>query len=191
MPESLAWTHALPPPRTSRRSLPDTACHLSRRAGARPGCGRASFWQKSASQRWRAVSMKAIDVLAAAMLIGSGVAGCASTEAMPAASPGHELRTFAPGWERFFTLSWQAGQQNGRPILSGAVSNQYGATATRVQLLGEALDDKGGVVSQRVVWLGDSIEPYDTAIFNVPVGPATNYRVSIFAYDWGGRASGV
>jgi len=135
--------------------------------------------------------MKAIDALAAAVLIGSGVAGCASMEAVPAASPGHELRTFAPGWDRFFTLTWQAGQQSGRPILSGTVRNQYGATAIRVQLLVENLDDKGGVVGQRVVWLGDSIEPYDTADFNVPVGPAANYRVSIFAYDWGGRATGV
>ncbi|PYM89818.1 MAG: hypothetical protein DME08_24505 [Candidatus Rokuibacteriota bacterium] len=69
--------------------------------------------------------------------------------------------------------------------------SQYGATATRVQLLVEGLDDKGGVVSQRVIWLGDSIEPYETAYFNVAVAPAANYRVSIFAYDWGGRASGV
>jgi hypothetical protein len=135
--------------------------------------------------------MKAMNGLAAAVLIGSGVAGCASMEAVPAASPGHELRSFAPGWERFFTLNWQARQQNGRPILSGAVRNQYGATATRVQLLVEGLDDKGGVVSQRVIWLGDSIEPYDTAYFNVPVGPAASYRVIMFAYDWGGRASGV
>jgi len=134
--------------------------------------------------------MKAMNALAAAALI-SGVAGCASTEGMPAASPGYELRAFSPGWERFFTLTWQTGQQNGRPVVSGAVRNQYGATAIRVQLLVEAIDDKGGVVSQRVVWLGDSIEPYDTAIFKVPVGPAASYRVSIFAYDWGGRAMGV
>src|SRR5438046_7983720 len=66
--------------------------------------------------------MKVTKVLAAAALIASGVAGCASTdEAMPAASPGHELHTFAPGWQRFFTLDWQAGQRSGRPILSGAV----------------------------------------------------------------------
>jgi len=135
--------------------------------------------------------MKVINAFAAVALVGSSIAGCASMEAMPAASPGHELRTFAPGWERFFTVSWEAGQRNGRPILSGAVRNQYGATATRVQLLVEGLDDKGGVVSHRVVWLGDSIEPYDTAYFNVPFGPAANYRVTVFAYDWGGRMSGV
>jgi len=136
-------------------------------------------------------TMKATNVLAAAVLIGVGVAGCASMEAMPAASPAHELHTFVPGWERFFTIDWQAGQRKGRPILSGAVHNQYGATATRVQLLVQGLDDKGGVVSQRVVWLGDSIEPFDTVHFDVPVEPAANYHVTIFAYDWGGRASGV
>jgi len=43
--------------------------------------------------------MKATNVLAAAVLIGGGVAGCASMEAMPAASPAHELHTFVPGRE--------------------------------------------------------------------------------------------
>jgi len=134
--------------------------------------------------------MKGANVLAAAVLIG-GVAGCASTEMMPAASPAHELHTFVPGWERFFTIDSQAGQRKGRPILSGAVHNQYGATATRVQLLVQGLDDKGGVVSQRVVWLGDSIEPFDTVHFDVPVEPAANYRVTIFAYDGQGRGGGL
>jgi len=153
---------------------------------------KASVWRERASQGREDKAMKVTKVLAAAALIAGGVAGCASTdEAMPAASPGHELHTFAPGWQRFFTLDWQAGQRSGRPILSGAVHSQYGATATRVQLLVEGLDDKDGVVSQRVIWLGDSIEPYETAYFNVAVAPAANYRVSIFAYDWGGRASGV
>ncbi len=134
--------------------------------------------------------MKGANVLAAAVLIG-GVAGCASTEMMPAASPAHELHTFVPGWERFFTIDSQAGQRKGRPILSGAVHNQYGATASRVQLLVEGLDDKGGVVSQRVIWLGDSIGPFDTVHFDVPVEPAANYRVTIFAYDGQGRGGGL
>src|SRR2546428_12494754 len=130
--------------------------------------------------------MKATTVLAAAALIASGVAGCASMEAMPAASPGHELHTFVPGWERFFTIDWQAGQRKGRPILSGAVHNQYGATATRVQLLVQGLDDKSGVVSQRVVWLGDSIEPVGTVHFDVPVEPAADLHVTLLAHDLGG-----
>jgi len=136
--------------------------------------------------------MKAITVLAVAMLIGGG-AGCASTETMPAAAvPAHELRSLVPGWERFFTIDWQPGDRKGRRILSGAVHNHYGAAASHVQLLVEALDDKGDVVSQRAVWLGDSIGPFDTAHFDVPVEPAANYRVTIFAYDQGrGGGSGM
>jgi len=47
-------------------------------------------------------------------------------------------------------------------------------------------------VSQRVVWLGGNISPFDTAHFSVPVEPAANYRVTMFAYDQGrGGGSGV
>ena len=135
--------------------------------------------------------MKATNVLAMAMLIG-GVGGCASTETMSAAKPAHELHSFVPGWERFFTIDWQAGTQRGHRVVSGTVQNRYGAAATRVQLLVEGLDDKGAVLSQRVVWLGDNVGPFDTARFNVPVEPAANYRVTMFAYDQGrGGGSGV
>ena len=49
----------------------------------------------------------------------------------------------------------------------------------------EGLDDKGGILSQRVVWLGGNIGPFETVHFDVRVEPATNYRVTIFAYDQG------
>jgi hypothetical protein len=128
--------------------------------------------------------MNATNVLVVAVLIG-GVAGCASTEAMSAAVPTRELHSLVPGWERFFTIDWQAGTQRGHRIVSGTVQNRYGATASRVQLLVEGLDDKGGVLSQHVVWLGGSIGPFEAVHFDVPVEPAANYRVTIFAYEQG------
>src|SRR5262249_28796839 len=135
--------------------------------------------------------MKGTKKLAMVVLIG-GIAGCASTETMSASKAAHGLQSFVPGWERFFTIEWQAGTQRGQRILSGTVQNRYGAAATRVQLLVEGLDDKGGVVSQRVVWLGGNISPFDTAYFSVPGEPRAKYRVTMFAYDQGrGGGSGV
>jgi hypothetical protein len=135
--------------------------------------------------------VKAIDALAAVVVIG-GVAGCASSGTMSGAATTHQLHSFQPGWERFFTIDWQAGTERGQHVLSGTVQNRYGAAASRVQLLVEELDDKGAVVSQRVVWLGPTIGPFDTVRFTLPVEPAANYRVTMFAYDQNrGGGSGV
>ena len=126
--------------------------------------------------------MRTLNVLVAGLLVGFG--GCASVDTVQSPAPGKELRSFTPGWERFFTIDWQPGTRDGHPVVSGTVKNTYGATATRVQLLVEALDDKGSIMSQRVVWLaGDGIAPFDSARFDVPVERAANYRVTIFAYD--------
>src|SRR2546422_9456281 len=94
-----------------------------------PCCPRSPRCGKSAHLKEEEDPMKGANVLAAAVLIG-GVAGCASTEMMPAASPAHELHTFVPGWERFFTIDSQAGQRERRPILRAAVDKQYGSAAT-------------------------------------------------------------
>ena len=126
--------------------------------------------------------MKAATVLAIAMLI-AGIAGCASMETTSTSSPGHRLQSFVPGWERFFTIDWQAGTERGQRVLTGTVQNRYGAAASRVQLLVEGLDDTGAVLSQRVVWLGPNIGPVATVRFTLPVEAAANYRVSMFAYD--------
>src|SRR2546425_13081176 len=101
-----------------------------------PCCPRSPRFGKSAHLKEEEDPMKGANVLAAAVLIG-GVAGCASTEMMPAASPAHELHTFVPGWERFFTIDSQAGQREGRPIPDGGVPNQHGAPASRPPVLVE------------------------------------------------------
>jgi hypothetical protein len=43
------------------------------------------------------------------------------------------------------------------------VHNRHGATATRMQLRVEALDNDWKVIEQKVVWLGDAIAPFDSA----------------------------
>ena len=91
-----------------------------------------------------------------------------------------------PGWERYFTVSWEPFERRGQPYLSGYIASSYGVTATRVQLLVDSLDSSGQIVAQRVEWLGGSDLPgFTSTYFEVPVRqPAARYRVSVFAFDF-------
>src|SRR5262249_29798961 len=40
-----------------------------------------------------------------------------------------------PGWERYFSVSWEPFERRGQPYLRGNIVSSYGVTATRVQLL--------------------------------------------------------
>ncbi len=120
-----------------------------------------------------------------------GGAGCASMDTMSAPKPGQELRPFAVGWERFFTIDWQPGERKGQTVLDGTVQSRFGASATRVQLLVEGLDENGRVIDQKVIWLGRSIGPFDRSPFSTPVTRSPKYRVSMFAYDWRDKGGGV
>src|SRR5262245_52355914 len=94
------------------------------------------------------------------------------------------------GWESFFSVTSEPIQRWGRPWVAGYVSNEYGFSAARVQLLVNGLDQTGQVVSQRVSWLGSPVGPGSRVYFEVPApGPAVRYHVSVFAYDWVQTAS--
>lgn len=94
------------------------------------------------------------------------------------------------GWEQFFKVTWEPMERKGRPYVAGYVLNDWGFPATRVQLLVDGLDPSGGVVSQTVSWLGQSITPGSRVYFQVPAPqPAASYRVSVFAFDWVQTAS--
>jgi hypothetical protein len=95
------------------------------------------------------------------------------------------LTPHIPGWEKYFEVSWEPFTRRGRPHLSGYVVNKYGATATRVKLLVESLDGGGAVVAQRVEWLGGPVPVFSRTYYEVAVPqPASNYRVSVFAFDF-------
>ena len=91
-----------------------------------------------------------------------------------------------PGWERYFTVSWEPFERRGQPYLSGYIVSSYGVTATGVQLLVDSLDSSGQIVAQRVEWLGGSNLPgFSRSYFEVPIrqqGPS--YHVSVFAFDF-------
>jgi hypothetical protein len=96
------------------------------------------------------------------------------------------LSPLLPGWERFFTVSWEPIERRGEPYLGGYVVSHYGVTATRVQLLVESLDAAGQTTGQQVEWLsGGNVPGFSRAYFEVPVRQrASSYRVSVFAYDF-------
>ena len=96
------------------------------------------------------------------------------------------LTPWFPGWERYFTVSWEPFERRGQPYLSGYVVSSYGVTATRVQLLVDSLDSSGRIVAQRVEWLGGGNPPgFSRSYFEVPVRQqAPSYRVSVFAFDF-------
>jgi hypothetical protein len=91
-----------------------------------------------------------------------------------------------PGWERYFTVSWEPFERRGQPYLRGYIVSSYGVTATAVQLLVDSLDSSGQIVAQRVEWLGGSNLPgFSRSYFEVPIRDrAPSYRVSVFAFDF-------
>ena len=91
-----------------------------------------------------------------------------------------------PGWERYFTVSWEPFDRRGQPYLSGYIVSSYGVTASQVQLLVDSLDASGQVVGQAVEWLGGSTLPgFSRTYFEVPIRErAPSYRVSVFAYGF-------
>jgi hypothetical protein len=113
------------------------------------------------------------------MMLGLGLA---AADAGTAAS---SITTTAPGWDRYFTVTWETAEHRGRPILRGEVMNQFSMAADRVQLLVESLDPGGQVISQRVVWLGRPIVPFGRSYFETSVPDKTaSYRVGIYAFTW-------
>ena len=60
-----------------------------------------------------------------------------------AATSAQSLTPHFPAWERYFELSWQPFERQGRPWLSGHIVSKWGETATGVKLLVESLDSSG------------------------------------------------
>jgi hypothetical protein len=101
-------------------------------------------------------------------------------------APAQSLTPHFPGWERYFTVSWEPFERRGQPYLSGYIVSSYGVTATRVQLLVDSLDSSGQIIAQRVEWLGGSNLPgFSRTYFEVPIRQrAPGYRVSVFAFEF-------
>jgi len=90
-----------------------------------------------------------------------------------------------PAWQRYFDVSWTPFDRGGNAWLSGHVVSKWGETATGMKLLVESLDASGGIVAQRVEWLGTNVPVFSRAYFEVPAPPAAaSYRVSVYSFDF-------
>jgi hypothetical protein len=113
---------------------------------------------------------------------GVGLALALLTTAPPLATA-RELQPLMLGWEQHFTVTWDATQRRGRPLVEGYVINRSPYRVGRVRLLVDSLDDAGRVVDQRVSWVPGELGGDSRLYFDVPVTPAARYRVRVFSYD--------
>lgn len=118
-------------------------------------------------------------IIAAALALVA--AGCATPDTTPSAT----VTTLMPGSERFFRINWDVTPERGDTRrLSGYVENTYGEAAGRVQLLGQALDNSGAVVGQRLQWVHGAIPGFGRVYYEIPGMPtAEHYRVTVWAFE--------
>jgi hypothetical protein len=105
--------------------------------------------------------------------------GSTATPVAPAS-----LSPLVVDWQRYFTINWQVTQKNGRSLVAGTVLNTSTCGAKRVQLLIDALNSSGGLIDQRVVWLGLDLNAGGHAYFEAPTtASAASHKVSVFAFE--------
>src|SRR5688500_13698363 len=95
------------------------------------------------------------------------VAGCAGTGGAGGVTPSASVTTAIQGWENYFKLDWTAQPTGSGTEIGGYVYNQYGSPATNVQVLAQALDERGNVVAQKLEWVPGMVPPLDRAFFRV------------------------
>jgi len=88
------------------------------------------------------------------------------------------------GWEKFFTLDWEAAEHRGRPVVRGQVVNEYGASATNIQLLVEGIDAAGAVVDTTLAYVASEVPPGGRGYFET-LAPrsAGTYRIRVLYYE--------
>jgi hypothetical protein len=96
-----------------------------------------------------------------------------------------ELHPLMAGWERVFTIDWQAGQYRGQPAVEGYVNNISPYHLTKIRIIVESLDAGGQVTNQQIAWLSGDVLGGGRMFFQVPTATAPSYRVRVFSYDRG------
>jgi hypothetical protein len=85
----------------------------------------------------------------------------------------------------FFHVEWTvAPDASGRPRLSGYVYDDYGDSASNVQLRVSEVDAGGHEVASTVEPVGESIPALGRAYFSVRVPDSPSYRVEVTAFDF-------
>jgi hypothetical protein len=101
--------------------------------------------------------------------------------------PGSGAQSLSPleiDWEQIFRLEWQVTERDGRALIFGKISNVSFFGVSRIQLFVDQLDAAGRVVAQQIAWLGFSLQPGESAFFDVSVPSRdSKYEVRVYAFD--------
>jgi len=101
-------------------------------------------------------------------------------------APSASFTTLMPGWESKFSVEWKdTPAQDGSRLLFGRVTSRYGQYADPFQLLGQALDSSGNVVSQRVERVPGGVPGFNSTYYEISrMVAADHYRVTVWSYSW-------
>jgi hypothetical protein len=96
-----------------------------------------------------------------------------------------------PGWERFFKIEWEPAESRGHPVVQGYLYNDSPKTIGEVQLLVDALDATGEILSQKVSWAaGSQMAPFsrryfvaDAPLVQIAPQQPASYRVRVYSYS--------
>ena len=109
-------------------------------------------------------------------------AGC--TGAATGLVPSQSVTTAVQGWERWLRVDWTAPARPSGQAIDGYVYSNYGSPIVGVQLIAQALDGAGDVVSHKIAWVPGVVPGLQRAYFRIPGMPTTqSYRVSVWAFN--------
>ena len=129
------------------------------------------------------VRIRSISAALGLGLVVTAVTSCGTASSY--LTPSGSTTTLMAGWERRFTVEWNAGPESsdGR-LVWGYVTSEHGEYADRLRVLGQAVDASGAVVGQKIIYIPAGIAGFQRAYFEIPGLPsADHYRVSVWDYS--------
>jgi hypothetical protein len=126
--------------------------------------------------------LKAMSGVLRVGLIVVALAGCGLAMDYPV--PSGPMTTLMPGWERYFTLQWNADpERDGTRQVDGYVVSTYGEFAADLRILVQARDASDAVVAQRIVPVPAGVGGFGRAYFDVRHMPAADHY-QVFVWDY-------
>lgn len=100
----------------------------------------------------------------ALLLAGAGGCGLAAPTVW---TPGNR-QPMVVGWQQFFRIQWDASKRGDHTVVEGFITNTWGFTALRMQLLVTGFDASGTSLGQVIAWGPNEIDPGARMFFNGP-----------------------
>ena len=126
--------------------------------------------------------LRSVSAVLRAALIVLAIAGCGLSMQYPA--PSGPMTTLIPGWERYFTLQWNAEpERDGSRRVDGYITSTYGEYAADMRILVQARDGSDDVVAKRIVPVTTGVGGFGRAYFDVRHMPAADHY-EVFVWDY-------